>query len=109
MGGARDFAETLAANLRAVTRLARGLEGGTGEHIVDQRSFDGRRLGDAVDRRAEEFFAADRGARERRIGAGGQVNAVGFSKPGQRCLAVQRQSGAVRMREAAGLLQVVEG
>ena len=47
----------------------------------------------------QDFFAAGQAPGKRGIGAGGEVHAIGFGKLGKCRLAVQRQLGAMRMRD----------
>src|SRR6478672_10805199 len=50
----RDLGQSLAADLGAIARLARRLEGGTGNGIVDHIRIDRLGLGHGVERDADE-------------------------------------------------------
>ena len=53
--GVRDLGQTLAADLRAVARLACGLESRTGQHIVDAGWIDRLGFGHGVDGNAQDL------------------------------------------------------
>ena len=82
--GAGNFGKTFAADLRAVARLARGLEGRTRQHIVDLRGIDRLGLRHGVDGHADNPVGTDQRAGAGGIAARGQMHAIGAGARGQR-------------------------
>src|SRR5262245_28098618 len=76
--GARDLAEAYAADLRAIARLARSLEGGPGNSIVNDGRIDRFGLSHGMDRHADELVGPQQPARGYRIAARRQMHAVGI-------------------------------
>jgi hypothetical protein len=94
-----DLGKALAADLGAIAGLARRLEGGPSDCIVNDVRIDRLGLGDGVERHADELGGPQHRAACDWIAAGRQVNAIGGAGFGQGGIAVQRQAGAVAPRD----------
>ena len=79
-GGLRYVGKSLAANLGAVARLARRLEGRTGQGIVDKGRVKLLGLRHRVNRHAQDLFGADDLPGSDRIATRRQVHAIGPGK-----------------------------
>ncbi len=95
---AGHFAETFAADFGAVARLARRLEGGSGERIVGGLRIDRLGFGDGVDRHADELSRTHQRAGCGGIAAGWQMHAIDAGDFRQCRLAVQHQPRAMFAR-----------
>jgi hypothetical protein len=91
----RHLGETLAADFGAVTGFAYGLEGGSGQGVIDDGRIDRLGFRDGMDRDSDEFLRTKLRPCRGGVSARRQVDPIDAGKLGQRRPAMDRQTCAM--------------